>query len=214
MIDTPWSYIKSTGAVSGGQYQGTGPFGKGLCSDFSLPHCHHHGPQGKDPYPAEGQPGCPSESSPAGPSKCDSTAKAPHDDFKKDKYSYNGKTQTASGEKAIQQMIMAGGPWWVSGIPMIVAPPSSLQKSAPHLYPLVPPLGHFCTVRWPSGNCLHGVLGLRAVHPRHLQARLWVSRWWACRAHGWLGCGEWREVLEDRELLEPATGFGMGSGLE
>lgn len=110
MIDTPWSYIKSTGAVSGGQYQGTGPFGKGLCSDFSLPHCHHHGPQGKDPYPAEGKPGCPSESSPAGPTKCDSTAKAPHDDFKKDKYSYNGKTQTASGEKAIQQMIMAGGP--------------------------------------------------------------------------------------------------------
>ena len=110
MIDTPWSYIKSTGAVSGGQYQGTGPFGKGLCSDFSLPHCHHHGPQGKDPYPAEGKPGCPSESSPEGPTKCDATAKAPHDDFQKDKYSYQGKTQTASGEKAIQQMIMKGGP--------------------------------------------------------------------------------------------------------
>lgn len=110
MIDTPWSYIKSTGAVSGGQYQGTGPFGKGLCSDFSLPHCHHHGPQGKDPYPAEGKPGCPSESSPQGPTKCDATAKAPHDDFQKDKYSYQGKTQTASGEKAIQQMIMQGGP--------------------------------------------------------------------------------------------------------
>ena len=107
-IVTPWSYIKSKGAVSGGQYQGTGPFGKGYCSDFSLPHCHHHGPQGKDPYPAEGKPGCPSESSPAGPTKCDATAKAPHDDFQKDKYSYNGKTQTASGEKAIQQMIMAG----------------------------------------------------------------------------------------------------------
>ncbi|CAK8993737.1 Cathepsin B [Cleaved into: Cathepsin B light chain, partial [Durusdinium trenchii] len=110
MIDRPWSYIKSTGAVSGGQYQGTGPFGKGLCSDFSLPHCHHHGPQGKDPYPAEGKPGCPSESSPAGPTKCDATAKAPHNDFKQDKYSYKGKTQTTSGEKAIQQMIMQGGP--------------------------------------------------------------------------------------------------------
>ena len=44
-IDEPWDYIKQNGAVSGGQYQGTGPFGKGLCSDFSLPHCHHHGPQ-------------------------------------------------------------------------------------------------------------------------------------------------------------------------
>jgi len=110
MIDTPWSYIKSSGAVSGGQYQGTGPFGQGLCSDFSLPHCHHHGPQGKDPYPAEGKPGCPSESSPPGPTKCDGSAKAPHDDFQKDKYSYKGTTQTASGEAAIQKMIMMGGP--------------------------------------------------------------------------------------------------------
>ncbi|CAE7023928.1 CTSB [Symbiodinium natans] len=109
-IDTPWQYIKDTGAVSGGQYQGTGPFGPGLCSDFSLPHCHHHGPQGKDPYPAEGKPGCPSEDSPAGPTQCDAAAKAPHNNFKEDKYYYKGKTQTASGEKAIQQMIMTGGP--------------------------------------------------------------------------------------------------------
>merc|ERR1711939_737113 len=49
-ITSPWSYLKKgglfggKGAVSGGQYQGSGPFGKGLCSDFSLPHCHHHGP--------------------------------------------------------------------------------------------------------------------------------------------------------------------------
>merc|ERR1719272_1642639 len=58
-ISAPWSYMKhggffgGKGAVSGGQYQGSGPFGKGLCSDFSMPHCHHHGPQGADPYPAE-----------------------------------------------------------------------------------------------------------------------------------------------------------------
>merc|ERR1712216_871734 len=51
-ISTPWSYIKSTGAVTGGQYKGSGPFGSGLCSAFSLPHCHHHGPVGSDPYPA------------------------------------------------------------------------------------------------------------------------------------------------------------------
>merc|ERR1712110_516744 len=109
-IDTPWSYIKSTGAVTGGQYQGSGPFGKGLCSSFSLPHCHHHGPQGSDPYPAEGQPGCPHESSPTGPRKCDSDAKAPHNVFSSDKYSYSGQTISASGEKNIQQAIMAGGP--------------------------------------------------------------------------------------------------------
>merc|ERR1740133_73295 len=64
-IHTPWRHMKFSyffggpGAVTGGQYQGTGPFGAGMCSDFSLPHCHHHGPQGKDPFPAEGAKGCP-----------------------------------------------------------------------------------------------------------------------------------------------------------
>lgn len=119
-ISTPWSYIKKgglfggKGAVSGGQYQGSGPFGKGMCSAFTLPHCHHHGPQGQDPYPAEGQPGCPSERSPPGPKKCDSDAKAPHDDFDKDKYGYSGQTVTASGEAGIQQAIMNGGPMEVA----------------------------------------------------------------------------------------------------
>merc|ERR1712046_454545 len=102
------------GAVSGGQYQGTGPFGKGLCSDFSMPHCHHHGPQGSDPYPAEGQPGCPSENSPDGPKACDSDAKAPHNDFSADKYSYTGQTVTATGVAGIQKAIMAGGPMEVA----------------------------------------------------------------------------------------------------
>merc|ERR1712039_392632 len=104
-----------TGAVTGGQYQGSGPFGKGFCSDFSLPHCHHHGPQGEDPYPAEGQPGCPSESSPAGPKKCDSDATAPHDDFEADKYTFTGNTVTASGVTNIQSAVMAGGPMKVVG---------------------------------------------------------------------------------------------------
>jgi len=110
MIDTPWSFIKRKGAVSGGQYKGTGPFGAGLCSDFSLPHCHHHGPQGNDPYPAEGKPGCKSQSSPRGPKKCDAAAKAPHNSYASDKYSFSGKIISASGEKGIQQMIMEGGP--------------------------------------------------------------------------------------------------------
>merc|ERR1711953_280584 len=113
-IDTPWDYISRTGAVSGGQYQGSGPFGKGLCSDFSMPHCHHHGPQGDDPYPAEGATGCPSQRSPPKYSKCDADAKAPHDDFDSDKYSYTGNTITASGVEGIQQAIMAGGPMEVA----------------------------------------------------------------------------------------------------
>merc|ERR1719226_170038 len=119
-ITSPWSYMKKggffggKGAVSGGQYQGSGPFGKGLCSDFAFPHCHHHGPQGQDPYPAEGQPGCPSQTSPAGPKKCDDDATAPHNDFAADKYSFTGNTVTASGEANIQSAIMAGGPMEVA----------------------------------------------------------------------------------------------------
>jgi cathepsin B len=119
-ITSPWSYMKKggffggAGAVSGGQYQGSGPFGKGLCSDFSMPHCHHHGPQGNDPYPAENKPGCPSQQSAAKFSTCDSDAVAPHNDFKSDKYSYTGNTVTARGIQAMQEAIMAGGPMEVA----------------------------------------------------------------------------------------------------
>merc|ERR1712086_360295 len=119
-ITSPWSYMKKgglfggKGAVSGGQYQGSGPFGKGFCSDFSLPHCHHHGPQGSDPYPAEGKPGCPHESSPGKYSKCDASAAASHNDFANDKYSYSGSTVTAMGATNIQKAIMAGGPMEVA----------------------------------------------------------------------------------------------------
>jgi len=109
-IDVPWSFIKRDGAVTGGQYQGTGPFGEGMCSDYSLPHCHHHGPQGDDPYPAEGQPGCPHESSPQCPQKCDADAAAEHSSFLSDKLSFRGEISYAHGEREIQQMIMAGGP--------------------------------------------------------------------------------------------------------
>jgi cathepsin B len=119
-ITSPWSYLKKgglfggKGAVSGGQYNGTGPFGKGLCSDFSMPHCHHHGPQGDDPYPAENAAGCPSQKSPKGPKECDANANAPHNKFADDKYSFKGKTITVSGEQAMQQAIMAGGPMEVA----------------------------------------------------------------------------------------------------
>lgn len=108
-INTPWSYIQDSGSVTGGQYKNTGPF-NGMCADYSLPHCHHHGPQGQDPYPAEGQPGCPHESSPACPTTCDAQASSDHKDFAGDKYSFSGRVQSASGEQQIQEMIMAGGP--------------------------------------------------------------------------------------------------------
>jgi len=110
-IDTPWIYIAQHGAVTGGQHNGTYPVGKGkYCSDFSLPHCHHHGPQGVDPYPAEGAPGCPSEASPSCPSTCDSDASAPNNVFKEDKWRFSGSVQSASGASAIQKAILAGGP--------------------------------------------------------------------------------------------------------
>merc|ERR1740139_1443483 len=104
------------GAVTGGQYKDSGPI-QGMCSDFSMPHCHHHGPQGKDPYPAEGKPGCASQTSAACPATCDATASAEHMTFAKDKYSFRndkifgyGSIATASGEDGIQKMIMSGGP--------------------------------------------------------------------------------------------------------
>mmetsp|Transcript_61852 Transcript_61852/g.143954 ORF Transcript_61852/g.143954 Transcript_61852/m.143954 type:complete len:365 (+) Transcript_61852:45-1139(+) len=109
-IDVPWEYIRSNGAVTGGQYHGSGPFGKGLCSDFTLPHCHHHGPKGSDPYPSEGEPGCPEAESPSCPTECSSGASGEHADFARDKLSFHGHVESASGEKEIQRMIMKGGP--------------------------------------------------------------------------------------------------------
>ena len=109
-ISTPWTYIKRAGAVTGGNYNGTGPLGGGWCSAFSLAHCHHHGPQGDDPYPAEGAPGCPSYKTPKGPKQCDTGASSEHADFHSDKMTFTGKTQTASGVEGVQRMIMEGGP--------------------------------------------------------------------------------------------------------
>ena len=109
-ITTPWSFIQRSGVVTGGQYQGSGPFGKGFCSDFSLAHCHHHGPVKGDPYPAEGAKGCPHYDSPPGPSTCDAAAGAAHANFSSDKYTFKGSVQSASGEDSIKQFLMAGGP--------------------------------------------------------------------------------------------------------
>ena len=42
--------------------------------------------------------------------KCDDDAKSEHADFKADKITFKGKTQSARGVAAIQQMVMEGGP--------------------------------------------------------------------------------------------------------
>jgi len=107
-ITSPWDFIKS-GAVSGGQVDGLGGF-KGFCSDWPFGHCHHHGPQRDDPYPAEGQPGCPSESSPSCPKKCDANSAGEHKDFSSDKYGFDGEVLKVSGADSIAQAIMEGGP--------------------------------------------------------------------------------------------------------
>jgi len=88
---TPWEYIKNHGLASGAD-QGNGTYDDmGFCSKFTLPHCHHHGPQGDDPYPDEGTPGCPPVTkSPACPTKCDSTAIAPHNVMTQDYYTFEG----------------------------------------------------------------------------------------------------------------------------
>jgi len=106
---TAWKHIQK-GVVSGGQYNNTGGPIKDLCSAYSLPHCHHHGPQGDDPFPAEGAPGCPSERSPKCPRRCDENAKAPHDVFANDSYSFSGSISSYSSVEAIQQAIMTAGP--------------------------------------------------------------------------------------------------------
>jgi len=112
-ISTPWTFMKYRGAVTGGLYENSKgqPTGfDGMCSDYSLPHCHHHGPVRDDPYPAEGAPGCPSASSPRCPRECDADASAQHNDFSSDKMTFKGRIETASGEEEIQKMIMEGGP--------------------------------------------------------------------------------------------------------
>lgn len=107
-----WEQIGNVGAVSGAQGQGKGPFASaGLCSAFTLPHCHHHGPTRDDPYPAEGTTGCPNvEQSPECPKACDAGAKAPHDDFNKDKYTFGGIVETYDTEDGIAHAIMTLGP--------------------------------------------------------------------------------------------------------
>jgi len=116
MLPDAWDFIQESGVVTGAQQTGDlandDPFAKGgYCSKFSLPHCHHHGPIGKDPYPAENAKGCPKvDASPSCPTKCDSDAKAPHATFNSDKYSFEGEVSNYDDEESIQKTIMTDGP--------------------------------------------------------------------------------------------------------
>jgi cathepsin B len=115
--EAAWDWIKRDGIVSGKQQAfkaGTAgpdpdPFAAAsTCSDFSLPHCHHHGPVGKDPFPAEGAPGCPQQKSPAGPKACDADSKLK---YKSDKYTFTGSVANVGrNETYLMQEIMANGP--------------------------------------------------------------------------------------------------------
>jgi cathepsin B len=112
-----WDFIKKEGIVSGKQQEfkaGTkgpdpDPFaGESTCSDFSLPHCHHHGPVGADPFPAEGAPGCPQQKSPKGPTECDSSSTKK---YESDKYTFTGDIKmVGANETFLQAEIMANGP--------------------------------------------------------------------------------------------------------
>jgi cathepsin B len=112
---TAWARLEQHGLVTGGQNNGLGPFGNssGFCSSFSLPHCHHYGPRGDDPYPAEGGDACPKVTTghgPACPTACDTGARAPHADFASDKYKYSGKQEHYSTVDALRSAIMTFGP--------------------------------------------------------------------------------------------------------
>jgi cathepsin B len=110
-VDAGWNHMMKTGVVTGGQFNHSEGFGDGWCADFSLPHCHHHGPVGRDPYPAEGTPGCPKvTTSPACPSTC--TGHNSTRSFATDKYSFNGTVYFYGnvGQEVIQKAIMEQGP--------------------------------------------------------------------------------------------------------
>ena len=111
-----WQHIMNAGLVTGGQFNHTGPFDSpALCKNWQFPHCHHHGPQGVDPYPDEGTGGCPPEASEAWcPTTCDrgdGGLSPPKTDYSKDKYSFQGHIVAPSKEQSqIQQMIIDHGP--------------------------------------------------------------------------------------------------------
>jgi len=96
MLNTAWEYVRGNGLVTGGQYNGTGPFGKGLCVDFSL------APMTSPSEPMAKSPQC--------PTKCDKGAKAQYANFETDRYGFKGEIDLLSNEDMIQKSMLLGGP--------------------------------------------------------------------------------------------------------
>ena len=119
--EAAWDYVMKNGIVTGKQqkFTATGPNPDNFasmvgttCSDFSLPHCHHHGPTAKkplpDPFPAEGTPGCPNQKSPKGPKACDAGSNLK---YGSDKYTFTGAVKNVGrNETYLQSEIMTNGP--------------------------------------------------------------------------------------------------------
>jgi cathepsin B len=98
----PVLHLMGEGLVTGGQFNHSGPFASsgedGFCAAYSLPHCHHHGPKGKDPYPDEKSKGCPMvKNSPTCPGKCDEGAHKPYDSW-----STSGRYKVRGGGHVVQ----------------------------------------------------------------------------------------------------------------
>lgn len=96
---TSWKYILEHGLVTGGQQVVNGSRNpdafaeQRFCSKFSLPHCHHHGPQREDPFAPEGDDACPEvrpSESPSCPQSCDADADQLHGSFWQDRYRLDG----------------------------------------------------------------------------------------------------------------------------
>ena len=86
--------------MTGGQYNGTGPFGSGLCTNYCVP----PKPDMNLTLQCEGvqETSC--------PTICDYTATPPHDVYASDKYTYKGHPESPSPNiDAIAQSILEGG---------------------------------------------------------------------------------------------------------
>jgi cathepsin B len=102
-----FQFAGKTGLVTGGQNGDK----TGYCSNFALAHCDHHTTGQYKPCPELYPSGGPPASATKCPKECDDTAKAPHNSFESDKYSFEGKAESiASSEKEIMAAIQQSGP--------------------------------------------------------------------------------------------------------
>jgi len=99
MLNTAWNYLRNDGLLTGGQYNGTGPFGKGLCADFSI-------------SPCDSQASCGNvvKESPQCPTSCATNTKAQYSNFQEDRFGFSGKVDLLSNEEMIMKSMTLNGP--------------------------------------------------------------------------------------------------------